>query len=137
MNVHEVRLSPDPIFGIGMQLVRPCTGIRTFVRNFTRHPLTGRMLPAENSGEIFVGEELIFVNNVIVSFLDSLDELLPMIQKSKDESKILCLTFRHKMLLFSDSDSEDDSVDGNDELPMLLEDESSYSSASDYSDWDE
>ena len=107
MNIHEVRLLPDPSFGIGMQLVRPHPGLQTFVRNFKLHPLTGRKLPAQKSGKIVVGEELILVNNVNVSSLDSLNDLVPMIKKYSDEKKILCLTFRHQILIAMDNNFED------------------------------
>ena len=99
--------------------------------------MTGRKLPAQKSGKIVVGEELILVNNVNVSSLDSLNDLVPMIKKYSDEKKILCLTFWRQILIAMDNNFEDDNFNGNNDPPMLSEEESTLSSASEFPDQEE
>lgn len=61
---YEVSITPDPDFGLGLRLESYEDSMPAVVGSFKKHPLHGGRLPAEKSGRISLGDELLFVNNV-------------------------------------------------------------------------
>ena len=61
---YEVCIAPHPDFGLGLRLEAQAAGMPAVVGSFKTHPLSGGRLPAERSGEIVLGDELLAVNDV-------------------------------------------------------------------------
>lgn len=61
---YEVTIAPHPDFGIGLRLEAQAQGMPAIAGSFKKHPLSGGRLPAERSGAIALGDELISVNDV-------------------------------------------------------------------------
>ena len=61
---YEVQLTPHPDFGLGLRLEAQIDGTPAIAGSYKKHPLTGGRLPAERTGKIVLGDELISVNNV-------------------------------------------------------------------------
>ncbi|KAL7553577.1 hypothetical protein ACHAWF_016877 [Thalassiosira exigua] len=60
----EVSITPHPDFGIGLRLEAQVAGMPAMAGSFKKHPLSGGRLPAERSGAIVPGDELLAVNDV-------------------------------------------------------------------------
>lgn len=58
---YEVRITPDPHFGLGLRL--DVAGGAVVVESFKRNPLTMKPMPAEEAGIITIGDELLSVNS--------------------------------------------------------------------------
>jgi len=61
---YAVKVTPHPDFGLGLRLESPMDGTPAVAGSFKKHPLNGGMLPAEKTGMIVLGDELISVNGV-------------------------------------------------------------------------
>ncbi|KAL7458931.1 hypothetical protein ACHAWC_010739 [Mediolabrus comicus] len=61
---YEVAVAPHPDFGLGLRLEAQGPGMPTIAGSFKKHPLSGGRLPAERSGAITLGDELLAVNDV-------------------------------------------------------------------------
>jgi hypothetical protein len=61
---YEVAVAPHPDFGLGLRLEAQAQGMAAIAGSFKKHPLSGGRLPAERSGAITLGDELIAVNDV-------------------------------------------------------------------------
>lgn len=61
---YEVAIMPDPEYGLGLRLESQADGMCAVAGSFKRHPLNGEVLPAEKSGMIHLGDELLSANDV-------------------------------------------------------------------------
>ena len=62
---YEVSILPHPDFGLGLRLESPAMeGMPSIAGSFKKHPLSGGRLPAERSGVIALGDELLAVNDI-------------------------------------------------------------------------
>lgn len=61
---YEVSVTPHPDFGLGLRLESPMDGLPAVAGSFKKHPLNGGMLPAEKTGMIVIGDEVLSVNGV-------------------------------------------------------------------------
>ena len=61
---YEICIEPHPDFGLGLRLEAQAEGMPAIAGSFKKHPLSGGRLPAERSGVIALGDELLAVNDV-------------------------------------------------------------------------
>ena len=62
---YEVSILPHPDFGLGLRLESAVMeGMPAIAGSFKKHPLSGGRLPAERSGVIVLGDELLAVNDI-------------------------------------------------------------------------
>jgi hypothetical protein len=61
---YEVFITPDPDHGLGLRLESKVDGLCAVAGSFKKHPLNGDMLPAERTGMICLGDELISANGI-------------------------------------------------------------------------
>lgn len=61
---YEVSVTPHPDFGLGLRLESLMDGLPAIAGSFKKHPLNGGMLPAEKTGMIVLGDEVLSVNGV-------------------------------------------------------------------------
>ena len=73
---YDVLITPDPDFGIGLRLeAQKVEGSAAIAGSFKKHPLTGGRLPAERTGMIVLGDELLKVGTVNLEGM-SFDEII-------------------------------------------------------------
>ena len=63
-NEYEIFIVPDPDYGLGIRLESHPDGMCAVAGTFKRHPVTGDLLPAERSGLVRLGDELLAANDV-------------------------------------------------------------------------
>lgn len=61
---YEVKIIPDPEYGLGLRLESQADGMCAIAGSFKKHPLNGDTLPAEKNGAIVLGDELLSANGV-------------------------------------------------------------------------
>ena len=61
---YEVLVTPHPDFGLGLRLESPMDGLPAIAGSFKKNPLNDGILPAEKTGMIQLGDELLSVNDV-------------------------------------------------------------------------
>ena len=61
---YEVLVTPHPDFGLGLRLESPMDGLPAIAGSFKKNPLNDGILPAEKTGMIQLGDELLSVNGV-------------------------------------------------------------------------
>jgi len=61
---YEVLVTPHPDFGLGLRLESPMDGLPAIAGSFKKNPLNDGILPAERTGMIQLGDELLSVNGV-------------------------------------------------------------------------
>ena len=61
---YEVLITPHPDFGLGLRLESPMDGLPAIAGSFKKNPLNDGILPAEKTGMIQLGDELLSVNGV-------------------------------------------------------------------------
>lgn len=61
---YDVLVIPHPDFGLGLRLESPMDGLPAIAGSFKKNPLNDGMLPAEKTGIIQLGDELLSVNGV-------------------------------------------------------------------------
>lgn len=61
---YEVPITPDPDYGLGLRLESQVDGMPAVAGSFKKHPITGESLPAEKTGLITLGDELMSANGV-------------------------------------------------------------------------
>lgn len=61
---YDVLVTPHPDFGLGLRLESPMDGLPAVAGSFKKNPLNDGMLPAEKTGMIQLGDELLSVNGV-------------------------------------------------------------------------
>jgi hypothetical protein len=86
---YEVLLFPRAEFGIGLRVENVNVGV--IAHEFTRHPLSGAIMPAEESGMITLGDFLVGLNDVDLSD-SSLEEIFQLFKKNRNVA--LKLKFR-------------------------------------------
>ncbi|KAG7352754.1 RAVE protein 1 domain containing protein [Nitzschia inconspicua] len=59
---YDVLVTPHPDFGLGLRLESPMDGLPAIAGSFKKNPLNDGMLPAEKTGMIRLGDELLSVN---------------------------------------------------------------------------
>eukprot|EP00536_Pseudo-nitzschia_multiseries_P014720 jgi/Psemu1/246275/estExt_Genewise1.C_7590016 len=64
MQEYEVLVTPHPDFGLGLRLESPMDGLPAIAGSFKKNPLNDGILPAEKTGMINLGDELLSVNGV-------------------------------------------------------------------------
>ena len=61
---YDVLVTPHPDFGLGLRLESPMDGLPAIAGSFKKNPLNDGILPAEKTGMIKLGDELLSVNGV-------------------------------------------------------------------------
>lgn len=61
---YDVLVTPHPDFGLGLRLESPMDGLPAIAGSFKKNPLNEGILPAEKTGMIRLGDELLSVNGV-------------------------------------------------------------------------
>lgn len=67
MEDYEVSIVPEAEYGLGLRLESHVHGMTAIAGSFKRHPLNGEMLPAERTGMITLGDELLSANGISLS----------------------------------------------------------------------
>lgn len=65
-SIYEALITPDPEYGLGLRLESHMDGRCAIVGSFKKHPLNGEIMPAEKSGIIHLGDELLTANDVVL-----------------------------------------------------------------------
>ena len=60
--VYTCSITPDPHFGLGLRL--DIVDSRILVESYKRNPLTMKAMPAEESGIVSIGDELLGINGI-------------------------------------------------------------------------
>ena len=94
-NEYNISLIPDKEFGVGMQI--DFDNKEIVVKNYKRHPITNSLLPAEKSGSISIGDNIIEINNTCLEKL-STEQSIKVIKKCLSESKVHLKLRSHKIL---------------------------------------
>lgn len=89
---YSVQLTPDPVGGLGILMGMKNEETHPFVLAFKKDD-NKKLLPAERSGKIFLGDALVSVNNLSVEEMQ-LDEVLVTIKKSLSCHSTITLIFR-------------------------------------------
>jgi len=63
---YEVSIVPDPELGLGLRLESLDDGQPAIAGSFKKNPVTGGTLPAENTGSITLGDELLSANGIVL-----------------------------------------------------------------------
>jgi len=92
---YEVLITPHPDFGLGLRLEAQADGMPAIAGSFKKHPLSGGKLPAERTGMIVLGDELISANGVSLEGL-TFDEIIGRVREigAKSQNAALGMTFR-------------------------------------------
>ena len=61
---YDVLITPHPEYGLGLRLEVMKDGQPAVAGSFKRHPLTGELLPAEKTGMVVLGDEIVSANGV-------------------------------------------------------------------------
>jgi len=89
---YEVLLFPRAEFGIGLRVENVNVGV--IAHEFTRHPLSGAIMPAEESGMITLGDFLVGLNDVDLSDC-SFEEIIQHFKRNVGKANVaLKLKFR-------------------------------------------
>lgn len=93
---YEVMVTPHPEFGIGLRLEAQMDGMPAIAGSYKMHPLSGGQLPAEKTGMIVLGDELLSVNGVTLEGISFDDIINSVRQVGADASPgaPLCMRFR-------------------------------------------
>ena len=108
VDFYEVSITPDPHFGLGLRL-DVADGV-VIVESFKRNPLTMKMMPAEESGIIGVGDELLSVNaNELKghSLSDVIQIIRIVVQNARGSAVVLKLRAVNKVRSSSGVNEED------------------------------
>jgi len=95
---YNVRITPDSDFGLGLRLESQMEGLPAIAGSFKKHPLTGGALPAEKTGAIAIGDELLSVNGICLEDA-SFDKIIGIVRQagaSAEPGSSLCMKFRKR-----------------------------------------
>lgn len=93
---YEVMVTPHPEFGIGLRLEAQMDGMPAIAGSYKMHPLSGGQLPAEKTGMIVLGDELLSVNGVTLEGI-SFDDIINSVRQVGADAAPgapLCMRFR-------------------------------------------
>mmetsp|Transcript_19821 Transcript_19821/g.30037 ORF Transcript_19821/g.30037 Transcript_19821/m.30037 type:complete len:1666 (+) Transcript_19821:116-5113(+) len=96
---YEVNITPHPEFGIGLRLEAQVDGMPAIAGSYKKHPLNGGRLPAERTGMISLGDELLSVNKFSLEGL-TFDDIIATVRQVGIDAEAgtpLCLRFRPVM----------------------------------------
>ena len=94
---YEAQLVPHPDFGLGLRLEAQADGMPAIAGSYKKHPLTGGRLPAERTGKIVLGDEVISVNGVSLEGL-SFDDIISTVRKVSTAAEGGPLTMQFRAL---------------------------------------
>ena len=94
---YEAQLVPHPDFGLGLRLEAQAGGMPAIAGSYKKHPLTGGRLPAERTGKIVLGDEVISVNGVSLEGL-SFDDIISTVRKVSTAAEGGPLTMQFRAL---------------------------------------
>jgi len=66
--LYDVLITPDPEYGLGLRLEVQRDGMPAVAGSFKKHPLNGEPLPAEKTGMVNLGDELVSANGVSLEY---------------------------------------------------------------------
>ena len=98
---YEVPITPDPEYGLGLRLEVQVDGSPATAGSFKRHPLNGDILPAEKTGMICLGDELVSAGGVSLDN-KSFDDIISTVRDLGAEcgpGNPMRLVFRRKVRL--------------------------------------
>jgi hypothetical protein len=93
---YDVMITPHPDFGIGLRLEAQIDGMPAIAGSFKTHPLNKGQLPAEKTGMIVLGDELVSVNGITLEGI-SFDVIIATVRQVGAESpkgSPICMRFR-------------------------------------------
>lgn len=93
---YEVMITPDADFGIGLRLEAQLDGMPSIAGSFKKHPISGGKLPAERTGMISLGDELLSVNGVSLEGIP-FDDIIGTVREVGSDTtpgEPLCIRFR-------------------------------------------
>ncbi len=92
---YEVQVTPHTDFGLGLRLEAQADGMPAIAGSYKKHPLTGGRLPAEKTGKIVLGDELVSVNGVTLEGM-TFDDIISTVRLigSKSQGGALNMKFR-------------------------------------------
>ena len=93
---YDVLITPHPDFGIGLRLEAQMEGMPSIAGSFKKNPLSDQRLPAERTGMISLGDELLSVNGVSLEGI-SFDDIIGTVREVSSDSnpgEPLCMRFR-------------------------------------------
>lgn len=96
---YEVMLTPDPDFGIGLRLEAQIDGMPAIAGSFKKHPLNRGILPAESTGMIVLGDELVSINGISLEGI-SFDDIITTVRQVGTNATAgtpICMKFRPAM----------------------------------------
>lgn len=120
VDYYEVSITPDPHFGLGLRL-DVSDGV-VVVESFKRNPLTMKMMPAEESGIIGVGDELLSVNSNELkghSLSDVIQIIRIVVQNARGSSVVLKLRGKNKVKKSGGGNGDVMSEDAADRLRVV------------------
>lgn len=97
-NIYEVNIEPDHNHGLGINLT--INNNKIMVDSFKKNPENNKTLPAEDSGLINIGDELVEIdgNNLQILKITKVVEILKGMNKKKDEVNIRFNSFKNNKL---------------------------------------
>ena len=105
---YEVQVTPDTDFGLGLRLESPMDGMPAVAGSFKKNPINGGMLPAERTGMIVLGDEILSVNGVLLEHM-TFDDIIATVRHVGTEigpGEPLTLRFRPAPTSISRRNSE-------------------------------
>ena len=93
---YEVMLTPDPDFGIGLRLEAQIDGMPAIAGSYKKHPLNRGALPAESTGMIVLGDELVSINGISLEGM-SFDDIIATVRQVGTDAPAgspICMKFR-------------------------------------------
>eukprot|EP00979_Chaetoceros_neogracilis_P016177 scaffold7259_cov267-Chaetoceros_neogracile.AAC.13 len=94
---YEAQLTPHPDFGLGLRLEAQTNGMPAVAGSYKKHPVTGGRLPAERTGKIVLGDELVLVNGVSLEGL-TFDDIIATVRKVSTAAEGGPLTMQFRAL---------------------------------------
>jgi hypothetical protein len=99
LSKYDVLITPHPEYGLGLRLEAKSDGEPAIAGSFKRHPLTGESLPAEKTGMVTLGDEIVSADGVSLVG-KPFDDIIATVRDlgASSSGQPMRLTFRRKML---------------------------------------